>query len=172
MGKRLTLAFLNGCEAAEFVTALGGIYEHSPWVAERIVDARPFASVEALRTALREAVDSATSRDKLRLLRAHPQLAGRAARRGDLTAASLGEQRGAGLTDLDAQQLARVARLNERYEARFGFPFIIAVRAHTRDEIFAEWTQRLDNDPQREKAKALDQVHTIAGIRLGELVDA
>lgn len=170
MSEHLTLAQLNALDRDAFVAALAGIYEHSAWVAEAVADRRPFASREALGLTMQEAVDAAPDARKLALLRAHPQLAGRAARRGALTDASQREQRGAGLTDLTAEQLARVDRLNAEYMARFGFPFIIAVRGHTREEIFEHWVRRLDNDAAAERASALAQVHAIAAFRLAEQV--
>ena len=166
----MTLATLNALDQASFVTKLGGVFEHSPWVAESAYAQRPFESVAALHEMMCAVVDAARPADQLALIRAHPQLAGKAAIAGELTEASTREQQGAGLDRCTPEQYARLTQLNAAYEARFGFPFIIAVRGHTRDSIIAAMAQRLENTPQEERAEALNQIARIAGFRLGDMI--
>ncbi len=167
---RLTLEQLNALDRAAFVQVLGGIYEHSPWVAEAVWPQRPHASVAALHAAMQAAVAAAGSAAQLALIRAHPELAGRAAIRGELTAASSREQRGAGLDQCSAEEYARLTALNAAYRERFGFPFIVAVRGHTRQSIIDAMAQRLQHAPEAEIAEALRQVGRIAGLRLADLL--
>ncbi len=169
---RLTLPQVNAMSREAFVQALGGIFEHSPWVAERAFAARPFASAAALHGAMVAAVERADREDQLRLLRAHPELAGKEADAGTLTADSTAEQKGAGLVNLSPAEKARIARLNADYRAKFGFPFIIAVREHTKSGIFSEFEARLANAPDAELANCLAQVFTITRLRLEGLVTA
>ena len=173
-----TLQRLNAAPSrAAFVAALDGIYEHSPWIAAAAFDRRPFASVAALKRALVEAVREAGRERQLALLRAHPELAGKAAVAGALTAESRGEQQRAGLTACTPEEFAAIQRLNADYNARFGWPFIVAVRgprgdALTRAEIIAALQRRLASHPELEFAECLRQVHRIAEIRLAERLDA
>jgi 2-oxo-4-hydroxy-4-carboxy-5-ureidoimidazoline decarboxylase len=166
----LTIAEVNRMSAADFVRALGGVFEHSPWVAERAFAARPFASVGALHAALSDAVRGAGRDAQLALLRAHPELAGREARAGTLTANSTAEQASAGLGALEPGEMRRVAELNRRYRETFGFPFIIAVRRHTKDEILRELERRMGLAPEAELANGLEQVSIIARLRLERLM--
>lgn len=166
----MTLAELNALDRARFTATLGGVFEHSPWVAGRAWEQAPFASVEALHAAMCAAVDAAGDDARLRLLRAHPQLAGRAAVRGELTESSTAEQRGAGLDQCTAQEYERLQRLNAAYEERFGFPFILAVRGHDRDSILADMERRLGNAREAEFAQALEQVRRIAALRLHDMI--
>ena len=124
----MTLAELNAADRAGFVAALGEIFEHSPWVAERAFDDRPFASVGALHAAMVAAMRAAAESEQLALIRAHPELAGRAMVRAELTADSTREQSGAGLTQCSPDELAQLRSLNARYNEKFGFPFILAVK--------------------------------------------
>lgn len=164
------LAALNALPAADFVAALDGIYEHSPWVAERVAERRPFGSRCALHDAMQAAVLAATDEEQLALIRAHPQLAGKAAIRGELTADSTREQAGAGLSACSPEEFARLHALNTAYEARFGFPFIMAVKGHGRAAILAGFESRLAHHPEAERAKALDEIGRIAEFRLRERV--
>lgn len=165
----LTISAANAMSEAEFAARLGDIYEHSAWVAEQAAGARPFAGLAALRLEMERIVRQAGADRHLALLRAHPQLAGREAKSGTLTAASSSEQAGAGLVDLSPQEMDRVERLNSAYLARFGFPFIIAVRNHTKSSIIAAMEQRLENDREAELRTALEQVFEIARLRLETL---
>ena len=155
-----------------FVARYGGIYEHSPWVAEAVYDAGgadKASDPEALRAAMAAVVEAAEPEAQLALLRAHPDLAGRLALAGGLTAASSAEQAGAGLDQCSPEELARFQELNNRYTERFGFPFILAVKGKTRAEILAAFEARIDNDPKTEFRTALEQVHRIALLRLRDL---
>ena len=166
----IELDALNALDRAAFVRELGAVFEHSPWVAEGAFARRPFASVEALHRAMCEVVAGAGDEAQLALIRAHPQLAGRAAIRGELTDASRREQGGAGLDQCTPEEFAQLHVLNDAYERRFGFPFILAVRGHTRATILASMALRLDNEPATERAEALRQIERIAMFRLGDLV--
>lgn len=170
-----TLSSLNSCSTDEFIDALRGIYEHSPWIPERAAAKRPFASIAALKLALQEVVAQASDAEQLALLRAHPELAGKAAIAGILTAESTCEQASSGLTVCSAQEYAALHRLNAEYNEKFGFPFILAVRGPTgrgltRQEIIATFERRLKNQRADEMAECLRQVHRIAEIRLGDLL--
>jgi allantoate deiminase/N-carbamoyl-L-amino-acid hydrolase len=164
------LAELNAMPPARFVAALAGIFEHSPWVAERAAASRPFASRLALHQALCAVVRTAGDDEQLALIRAHPQLAVRAAR-GDLTAESTREQRGAGLDACSADEFERLRQLNAAYEERFGFPFILAVRGHDRGSVIAAFEARLRNDAAAERREALAQIERIALFRLVDAVE-
>ena len=163
----LDVATLNGMDAARFVAALDGIFEHSPWVAQAAAAARPFRDRAELHRAMVAAVDAAGEEAQLALLRAHPMLA----KPATLTAASHSEQGRLGLQTLDAADAAEMARLNEAYVERFGFPFIIAVRGQRdRAAIVAALRARLAADADAERAEALAQVARIAQFRLEDRV--
>jgi len=166
----ITLAALNALPATEFVAALDGIFEHSPWVAARVEPARPFDSGQALLAAMRRAVDDAGIEAQLALIRAHPQLGARGRQRAALTAESSQEQRRAGLDACTDEEFARLQRLNAAYVDKFGFPFILAVRGHTPASILADVERRLAHDPDRERRTALEQIGLIAGYRLADRV--
>jgi beta-ureidopropionase / N-carbamoyl-L-amino-acid hydrolase len=166
----IDLQTLNHASAPDFVAALASIFEHSPWVAERVTDHRPFASSIALHRALCEAVLQAPEALKLALVRAHPELAGRAAIRGDLTALSSSEQRRAGLADLTPHQLERLTSLNATYSSRLGFPFVLAVRGHTSESVIAALERRLTHEVRQELDVALHEIFRIARFRLADLV--
>jgi allantoate deiminase/N-carbamoyl-L-amino-acid hydrolase len=167
----ITLEALNQAPAADFVAALKDIFEHSPWVPQRVAGARPFASMLALHRALTDALMRAGDAEKLALIRAHPELAGKAAIRGELTQASTGEQQGAGLSACTAEQFAALHSRNAEYNRRFGFPFILAVKGHNPDSVIAAMGARLENDPQSESRTALREICRIAHFRLAALVD-
>ena len=152
-----------------FCAALADIYEHSPWVAERSWDARPFATVEALISAMDDAMRGASEAEQLALIRAHPDLAGKLALAGDLTADSTSEQASAGLDQCSAEELAEFQSLNDRYKDRFGFPFIMAVKKSSRAEILDAFRQRAENPAGAEFAEALDQIAEIARLRINAL---
>ncbi len=155
-----------------FVGRFGAVYEHSPWIAEAVFEAGLTAAEDrpaGLHEAMKAIVEKAPRERQLSLLRAHPDLAGKLAVAGGLTAHSAGEQAGAGLDKCSPAEFARFSALNERYQAAFGFPFIMAVRGRTRAEILAAFERRLHNDPAAEFRTALDEVHKIALFRLREL---
>lgn len=166
----VTLHALNGLPPAEFRDILSGVFERSPWVAEAVESRRPFADRAALHVAMTQAVAAAPRAAKLALLRAHPDLAGKAAQIGALTEDSAREQKGAGLDRLTPAQMQAIAHNNAAYRARFGFPFIICVRNHDRDAIFAAFERRLGNTAEAEFATALREVYEIARLRLETLL--
>jgi 2-oxo-4-hydroxy-4-carboxy-5-ureidoimidazoline decarboxylase len=165
-----TLADLNTAPAESFIETLGGIFEHSPWVAEAVAPARPFASLEALHTAMVAAVDAAGEAQKLALLTAHPDLAGKLARAGALTDASTAEQASAGLDRLSEEEFQRFTAFNIAYTEKFGFPFIIAVRENTKASILAAFGRRITNSREAEFSTALAEVAKIARLRLTNLL--
>lgn len=165
----MNLDTLNTASSSDFIATLAGIYEHSPWVAEAVASRRPFASVDALAHAMAEAVAQAGDAARMRLIRAHPQLAGKAAIAGELTESSTREQRGAGLDQCSPEQFARLTELNDAYQRKFDFPFILAVKGHTRDSILADMAARLPNDAATERTEALWQIDRIARFRLEAL---
>lgn len=164
--KPASLAALRALDRAAFIAALGDVFEHSPWVAERAWEHAPFANVDALHRAMVAAVDNASSDERLALLRAHPDLAGREARAGTLTDASTGEQARAGLNALSAAEMGRIAALNEAYRERHGIPFIVCVGHYTKAGIFFEFERRLNSAPETALAEALLQVGAITRLRL------
>jgi 2-oxo-4-hydroxy-4-carboxy-5-ureidoimidazoline decarboxylase len=164
----MTLAELNALDRTGFVAALGGIFEHSPWVAEHAYAARPFASVEALHRAMVAAMHEASRDEQLALIRAHPELAGRAMVRRELTTDSASEQSGAGLDRCSPEEFARLTDLNARYNAKFAFPFILAVKGYDRAAVIAEFARRLERTQDDEFAEALAQIARITALRLAE----
>ena len=167
----ITLAHLNAADRAAFVAAVGDIFEHGAWVAERAHTARPFATVAALHDAMMQAVRAAPRAEQLAFLRGHPELGGKVARAGAMTADSKAEQGGLGLDRLSDEEFARFERLNAAYAQKFGFPFIIGVRRHTRDSILARFEQRSGNDIETELAAALTEIGYITRLRLVAKVD-
>jgi 2-oxo-4-hydroxy-4-carboxy-5-ureidoimidazoline decarboxylase len=167
---QLTIDRVNDMSAAEFRAAFGGVFEHSPWVAERAFAARPFAGVTALHGAMTDVVKRASRDEQLALLRAHPELAGKEAQSGTMTSDSTTEQGSAGLNALSRAEVQRISDLNRRYREKFGFPFIIAVRQHTKEGIFRQFEARLANDPETELAACLEQVFIITRLRIDGLI--
>lgn len=166
----LTLAELNTLDVWAFVARLGHVFEHAPWVAERVAGRRPFVSRDELHRAMVGVIGEAGEAEKLALLRGHPDLAGRAAIAGDLTVDSKREQAGAGLDRLSREEYERFHALNTAYNTKFGFPFIFAVKGKTKDDILAAYAARVDNDRATELRTALDQVGRIGGFRLADAV--
>lgn len=161
---------LNSMPDGEFLEVLGDIFEHSPWVAERVAGERPFKSIRGLHQAMVRAVTQASAREQQDLINAHPDLAGKAALAGELTEASAGEQAGAGLDSLTRDEMARFHDLNDRYKSRFGFPFILAVKGHDKHSILSSFEKRLNHSQQDEKIEALRQISEIARFRLEALL--
>ena len=169
----LTIEQLNAATPAEFVALLDGTYEHSPWIAERAAALRPFTSLAGLKHALVGVVRDAGIEPQLALIRAHPELAGKAMVSKTLTAESTNEQGRAGLTDCTPEEFARLQQLNADYNAKFGFPFILAVRGPRglglgRHEIIATFARRLGNPVDFERDECLRNIHRIAEIRLND----
>ncbi len=162
----LTIADVNALSDAAFVAEFGDVAEHSPWVAERAAANRPFSSRDAFIEAFVDAVATAPHERQLALIRAHPDLAGKAALRGELTEDSKSEQAGAGLGSLSAQDFDRFTALNDAYKARFGFPFIFAVKGATTSMILSAFEDRILHAPEIEFATALTQVGRIFRFRI------
>ncbi|WP_042414139.1 2-oxo-4-hydroxy-4-carboxy-5-ureidoimidazoline decarboxylase [Comamonas aquatica] len=169
----LTLEQLNTADTASAVQLLDGLYEHSPWIAEAALAQRPFKSLAHLKHAMVQVLAQASPEAQLGLIRAHPELAGKAMVAQSLTAESTNEQNTAGLTACTPEEFARIQQLNADYNARFGFPFILAVRGPrgtglTKAEIIDTFARRSFNHPNYERAEALRNIHRIAEIRLND----
>ena len=167
----LTIQEINNLGREEFVSKFGSLYERSPWVAERAWNARPFASLGDLRGAMVEAVRAAPEGRKMALIRAHPDLAGKAAVAGELTRESEGEQASAGLDRLSPEEYEAFTRMNREYWEKFGFPMIVAVRRHgSKESILRNARERLGNSREAEIETALGEIHEIARLRLEDAV--
>jgi 2-oxo-4-hydroxy-4-carboxy-5-ureidoimidazoline decarboxylase len=166
----VSLTQLNNMDRARFTAALGAVFEASPWVADGAWPRRPFANRRALHAAMVAAVDEAGADRQLALIAAHPDLAGKVARAGALSADSAREQAGAGLDRLTDAELERFHRLNDGYRARFGFPFVVCARDHTKESILNAFETRLRNERPREIAEALRNIARIAELRLADAV--
>ena len=169
----LTLDLLNAAAPAQALAWLEGLYEHSPWIAEQALVARPFKSLAQMKHALVSVVRGAGREAQIALVRAHPELAGKAAVAGTLTAESTNEQSKAGLGACSAEEFARLTKLNADYNAKFGFPFILAVRGPrglglSRQQIIATFARRLEGHPDFELAECLRNIHRIAEMRLND----
>ena len=173
MSGRLTLEALNRCDDAGFAQALGGVFEHAPWVVEAVAPQRPFADAASLHQALIGVLRRLDDPALVAFLCLHPELAGPAARAGTMTADSESEQSGLALASLPPAQAARWDALNAAYRARFGFPFILCIRRHDMASALASFKSRLANDRPREMQCALDEITAISSLRLaGRLAQA
>ncbi len=161
-----TLDELNTCSAETFGVALADIWEHAPWVAAGVVHQRPFASVAALHEAMVAVVAALDDAARMAFYAGHPELAGADARRGSMTAESVAEQGTLSLASLSDAEARRWDALNQAYRARFGFPFILCIRRHTRDSALRAFEQRLQHDRATELAAALDEIAAITRLRL------
>jgi 2-oxo-4-hydroxy-4-carboxy-5-ureidoimidazoline decarboxylase len=169
MQRSRALAALNANRHA-FMTAVGGVVEHSPWVAERAFVYKPFSSVDALHAALMKCIRDASTDEQIALFNVHPELAGREAVAGTMTADSTGEQGRLGLTALSAEELAELTVLNRRYREKFGFPFIAALRLHAdRHSMIASFKERIENPRETEIGTAIGQIGEIVRGRLEKL---
>ncbi|WP_208987540.1 2-oxo-4-hydroxy-4-carboxy-5-ureidoimidazoline decarboxylase [Roseibium marinum] len=153
-----------------FVTAFGDVAEHSPWVAENAFGKAPFADREAVINAFETAMNAASGDRQLALVRAHPDLAGKAALAGEVAEDSKREQAGAGLNTLSPEEFARFTQLNTRYKTKFGFPFIFAVKGATKHMILAAFEDRIANSAEDELATALTQIARIFRFRLEDRI--
>ena len=165
-----TIDSINTLDRPAFVAALGHLFEHSPWIEDETWPRRPFRNAAHLHAELCSTVRGASVTRQLALMRAHPDLAGRLAQQHKLTAESTREQASAGLNALSPTELARFQSLNEAYQTRFGFPFIICARLQARDAILAAMAARLKNAPEKEFATALTEIERIARIRLADIL--
>ena len=155
---------------SKFVQRYGGIYEHSPWVAEEAADdAAGSDNMQRVAEIMADCVDNAATERQLALIRAHPDLAGKAQVAGELTKDSTEEQSSAGLDQCSAEEYAQFQLLNDRYHEKFGFPFVMAVKGSSRADILAAFAQRLDSDAATEFETALQEIHKIAKLRLQTL---
>ena len=166
----LPLAVVNALPPQAFVAAFGDVAERSPWVAELAARRRPYADRAGMVAAFAAALDTIDAAAQIALLNAHPDLAGRAAIAGDIAADSRREQAGAGLDRLTAEEFARFTDLNDRYRARFGHPFILAVKGATKADILAAFAARIGNDAATERATALGEVKRIFRFRIEDRV--
>jgi 2-oxo-4-hydroxy-4-carboxy-5-ureidoimidazoline decarboxylase len=168
----VSLESLNTTDAAGFVAALGDIYEHAPWVAQAVYGRRPFGTLAALHDAMMSAVRAAPPEQRLALIKGHPDLAGKAARAGTMTNESKAEQASAGLDRLSEAEFAQFHRLNSAYREKFGIPFIVCVRRHSRDSILQQFERRVRNGTTTETEAALGEIFRIAALRLDQRVAA
>ena len=163
----------SAMDRRRFVATFGEVFEHSPWIAEAAFERGLPADADradGLHRALTAVLREASEEQKRALIEAHPDLAGRLARAGRLTASSSKEQASAGLDQLTDEERARFTALNEAYKARFGFPFVMAVKGRSKDEIMAAFERRLQHDRARELRTALEEIERIALLRLDELL--
>lgn len=167
----MDLAAINAMDQATFVKTFGGIFEKSPWVAEKAWAARPFESIDDLHQKMFDVVASAPREQQVEFLNQHPELAGKEAQAGTMTQNSAAEQASAGLNALSREEMDRLAKANAAYKEKFGFPFMIFVRGHTKEGIFFYLDRRLQNEPDEELKNALTQVHGITRGRLQRLMD-
>ena len=170
MTTRSSLEQLNTCPPADFCAALADIWEHAPWVAHGVVGRRPFATVDALHTAMVDVVAALDEPARIAFYAGHPELAGEDARRGAMTDASIAEQGTLALAQLDSHEAERWNGLNRAYRTRFGFPFIVCIRRHTRESALQAFAQRLEHDRATELATTLGEIAAITRLRLDRLV--
>ncbi|HUP26959.1 MAG TPA: 2-oxo-4-hydroxy-4-carboxy-5-ureidoimidazoline decarboxylase [Chloroflexia bacterium] len=168
----LTLDGVNALDPQTFIDRLGGVFEHSPWVAEGAWQQRPFANVESLHEAMCGVVDRSPREMKEALIMAHPDLVGRAAENGSLTPTSAKEQASAGLDRLSAEEIALFRAYNRLYKEKFGFPFVICVRENRKEAILAGFNSRLENSRDQEIETALREIAKITRLRLEDLFSA
>jgi 2-oxo-4-hydroxy-4-carboxy-5-ureidoimidazoline decarboxylase len=167
-----TLSDLNACSSDEFVTALANIFEYSPWIAEQAAAARPFAGVTQLFATMKAAVDDAAPELRLALIKAHPDLANKTQRAAGLTAESNAEQNSVGLDRLSDAEYEAFERVNNAYHEKFGFPYIVCVRRHTKDSILRDFERRLPNDAAAEMRMSIGEICRIAALRVDHLVNS
>lgn len=171
MRQKITLDEVNDLNREEFVARFGSLYEHSPWVAEGAYEERPFGSLDGMHGAFERALRAASSERQRALIKAHPDLAGKAALAGELTPESTQEQASVGLDQLSQKEYETFTKLNEAYKEKFGIPMIFAVREHTKKTILEGAGARLENSPEKEMDRALEEINKIAGYRLWETIE-
>jgi len=167
---KTAISELNDMSKADFTGALANVFEHSPWIADQAAAARPFAGVGALFAAMTAAVDAAPQAARLALIKAHPDLADKTQRAAGLTAESNAEQHSVGLDRLSDAEYEAFEKVNNAYRAKFGFPYIVCVRRHTKDSILRDFERRLPNDASAEMATSIAEICRIAALRLDQLV--
>ena len=171
MRRKIPLNEVNELGLEEFVAKFGSLYEYSPWVAEGARKERPFKSVAEMQGVFERVLQDASRERQLALIKAHPDLAGKAAMAGDLTPESAQEQASAGLNQLSSEEYETFTELNEAYKDKFGMPMIFAVREHTKETILGGAEIRLQNSREEEVDRALKEINKIARHRLGETVE-
>lgn len=164
------IAELNACSKDDFVAVLANIFEYSPWIAEQAASLRPFAGVNALFAAMKAVVDRAPDELRLALIKGHPDLANKTQRAAGLTAESTHEQNSLGLDRLSDAEYEAFERVNNAYRAKFGFPYIVCARRHTRDSVLRDFERRLPNDANTEMQTSVEEIGRIASLRLDQLV--
>lgn len=170
MTTRSALEHLNTCPPEAFSAALADIWEHAPWVAQGVVHQRPFATVDALHTAMVDVVAALDEPARVAFYAGHPELAGEDARRGTMTDSSIAEQGTLALARLGAEDAEHWSALNRAYRARFGFPFILCIRRHTRESALQAFEQRLQHDRSTELATTLGEIAAITRLRLDRML--
>jgi 2-oxo-4-hydroxy-4-carboxy-5-ureidoimidazoline decarboxylase len=166
----IKLSDLNAASQDDFVAALGNIFEYSPWIAEQAAAMRPFSGVKALFAAMKDVVDRAPAEARIALIKGHPDLASNTRRAAGLTHESSAEQNSAGLDRLSDAEFSAFERVNNAYRAKFGIPYIVCVRRHTRDSILRDFERRLPNDVTTETQTSIGEICRIAALRLDQLV--
>ena len=164
------LSDLNACSKDDFVAALSNVFEYSPWIAEQAASMRPFAGVKQLFEAMKLVVDRAAPHLRLALIKAHPDLANKTQRAAGLTAESSAEQNSVGLDRLSDAEYDAFEGVNNAYRAKFGFPYIVCVRRHTKDSILRDFERRLPNDATTEAQRSIEEICRIAALRVDQLV--
>ena len=164
------IADLNVLSSEEFVRLIGPVFEHSPWIAQMTLARRPFANADQLHLRLCEVVRSASEAKQLELIRAHPDLVGRAAQEGALTRASNAEQASAGLNRLTPEEIATFQESNKAYRDKFGFPFVVCARLNKKGAILSGFKARLRNSREQEIQTALEEIFKIARLRLEDIL--
>ncbi|MGB3682202.1 MAG: 2-oxo-4-hydroxy-4-carboxy-5-ureidoimidazoline decarboxylase [Rubrobacteraceae bacterium] len=171
MPQKITLDEVNDLSREEFVEKFGPLYEHSPWVSEGASEQRPFKSLAGMHGAFERVLREASHEHQLALIKAHPDLAGKAALAGALTPESTREQSSVGLDRLSSGEYETFVKLNDAYKEKFGIPMIFAVREHTKETILEGAGLRLENSPEKEIDRALEEINKIARYRLGEAIE-
>ena len=163
---------INSRQREDFVRLIGPVFEHSPWIAEAAWKTRPFKDLDALHKALCETVAQSSEDKQLALIRAHPDLVGRAALAGTLTASSTSEQASAGLNELSAEEVAAFQKYNATYREKFGFPFVICARLNKKEAILNAFPVRLQHPREQEIKTALEEIGKIAYLRLRDIIQS
>jgi 2-oxo-4-hydroxy-4-carboxy-5-ureidoimidazoline decarboxylase len=171
MPEKLSIEEVNRMDHGEFVSRFGAVFERSPWVAEGAWERRPFDGLDGLHGSFVRTIRDGPEDRRVALIRAHPDLAGKAALAGELTAESAGEQASAGLDRLSPEEYERFHRLNAAYREKFGLPYVVCVRDNTKETIFAGAERRLSNSREEEIEAALAEIYRIGRLRLEDLVE-
>jgi 2-oxo-4-hydroxy-4-carboxy-5-ureidoimidazoline decarboxylase len=172
MKKPFNLTLINSLSREDFVCIIGPIFEDSPWVAEATWSKRPFKSLDLLHGALCKTVQTSTEAKQVDLIRAHPDLAGRAAQSGTLTSASTSEQASAGLNKLSDKEIALFQKSNQSYRDKFGFPFVACARLNKKEAILKGLEVRLKHSRKEEIKTALAEIEKIAYLRLQDIIES